>query len=72
MKLNELVDQIHIDPRKLTAYALNPHNERGKDKAHVFRQTVGYTQDNYERLLVQIQTKALAAEATVQHSDAFG
>jgi hypothetical protein len=72
MKLNELVDRIYIDPRKLTAYALNPQNERGKDKVYVFRQTLGYTQDNYEQLLTQIEMKALAAEAVVQHRDAFG
>lgn len=72
MKLNELVDQIHIDPRKLTAYALDPHNDRGKDKAYVFRQALGYTQDNYEQLLTQIERKALVMEAVVQHRDAFG
>ncbi len=33
MKLGELVDEIVIDPRKLTDYALDPENPKGKDKA---------------------------------------
>jgi hypothetical protein len=72
MKLSDLVERIQIDPRKLTAYALNPHNERGKHKAHVFKQTLGYTQDNYERLLAQIETQALDAEAVMQSGDVHG
>ena len=72
MKLSNLVEQIQIDPKKLTAYALNPHNERGKHKAQVFKQKLGYTQDNYERLLAQIESQALDAEAVIQSSDVHG
>ena len=72
MKLHELVERVQIDHRKLTAYALNPYNERGKHKAHVFKQSLGYTQDNYEGLLAQIKAQALSAEAIIHSHDAHG
>ena len=31
-----------IDPRKLTDYLLNPHNERGMHKARIFQATLGW------------------------------
>lgn len=41
MKLRELVDQILIDPRKLTDYALDMDNPKGKDKAVMFQRHLG-------------------------------
>jgi hypothetical protein len=72
MKLGDLVERIQIDPKKLTAYALNPQNDRGKHKAHIFRQKLGYTQDNYERLLAQIESQVWEAEAVIQSADTYG
>ena len=50
MKLRELVNEILIDPRKLTAYALDPENPKGKNKAFMFEKYLGYTKDNYQPL----------------------
>lgn len=72
MKLRELASRIIVDPRKLTEYALNPENERGRHKARVFRAALGYTRDNYESLLEQIETQVLEAEAVAQRTDEYG
>ncbi|MGL5796239.1 MAG: DUF6883 domain-containing protein, partial [Waterburya sp.] len=37
MKLKDIVTDIAIDPRKLTEYALNLDNPKGRDKAIMFR-----------------------------------
>uniref|UniRef100_A0A7C3PF69 DUF6883 domain-containing protein n=1 Tax=Oscillatoriales cyanobacterium SpSt-418 TaxID=2282169 RepID=A0A7C3PF69_9CYAN len=60
MRLSDVVAQVVIDPRKLINYALDPENPVGANKAVVFQQRLGYTKDNYEPLLQQIQAQALA------------
>ena len=72
MKLREYADEILIDPRKLTNYVLDLENPKGKNKALMFQKHLGYTKDNYQALLEQIQTKALDAEATPQLEDKYG
>ena len=72
MKLIELVDKITIDPRKLTDYALDPDNPKGKNKALMFARYLGYTKDNYQLLVQQINQKVLDAEATPQNQDQYG
>jgi hypothetical protein len=72
MKLRELVDEVIIDPRKLTDYALDPENPKGKDKAAMFARHLGYTKDNYRSLLDQIYDQVLDAEAIPQNEDKFG
>ncbi|MEA5617066.1 hypothetical protein VB711_04315 [Cronbergia sp. UHCC 0137] len=72
MKLRELVNEILIDPRKLTAYALDPENPKGKNKAFMFEKYLGYTKDNYQPLLDQIYFQALDAEAIPQNTDQYG
>jgi hypothetical protein len=72
MKLKELVSKIKIDPRKLTEYALNLDNHKGKNKAIMFQLHLGYNQDNYEPLLQQITAKALEGEAIYQSTDQHG
>jgi len=37
MKLRELANEVLIDPRKLTDYALDPENPKGKNKAFMFQ-----------------------------------
>jgi hypothetical protein len=63
MKLSDVVSRIEIDPRKLTEYALNPDNPVGAYKAIIFQRVLGYNRDNYQLLLEQIQSQAMAAEA---------
>ena len=72
MKLGDVVSRIVIDPRKLTEYALNPDNPRGANKAVMFERHLGFTKDNYQLLLQQIESKALNAEATLQTTDIHG
>ncbi len=72
MKLREYADNIFIDPRKLTNYALDLDNPKGRNKALMFQQYLGYTKDNYQALLEQIKTKVLDAEATPQLEDQYG
>jgi hypothetical protein len=72
MRLRELVGEIIIDPRKLTNYALDPENPKGRDKAVMFERYLGYTKDNYQPLLDQINALVLDAEAIPQNHDQFG
>jgi hypothetical protein len=72
MRLREVVSRVVIDPRKLTEYALDPDNPVGRDKALVFERRLGYTKDNYEGLLEQIQRIALEAEAVPKLVDRHG
>ena len=72
MKLREWAKRIVISRSKFTAYALNPEDDRGRDKAIVFEQALGFTLDNYEDLLQQIQAEALDGEATLIREDQFG
>ncbi|MGB5714075.1 MAG: DUF6883 domain-containing protein [Waterburya sp.] len=72
MKLGDVVSRIVIDPRKLTEYALNPDNPRGANKAVMFERHLGFTKDNYQLLLQQIESKVLNAEATLQTTDIHG
>jgi hypothetical protein len=64
LKLTEIADEIIIDPRKLTEYALDPDSARGRDKAIVFERVLGYTIDNYDELLQQLMTSCPQTEAT--------
>jgi hypothetical protein len=72
MKLSDVVSRIEIDPRKLTEYALNPDNPIGADKAIIFQRVLGYNRDNYQLLLEQIQSQAMAAEAIPKSEDQHG
>lgn len=63
MKLADIVDQLVIDQRKLTEYALNYRSERGKDKALIFEQVLGFTLENYQGLLRQLETNCPSADA---------
>ena len=72
MKLKELVNQIEINPLKLTEYALNPNNPKGAHKALMFERHLGYTKDNYQSLLDQIYVQVLEAQAIFQFKDGHG
>lgn len=72
MKLGEIVQQIHTDPRKFTEYALNPEHPRGSHKAKLFKKLLGYTKANYELLKTQIENQVLNCEAIAGRSDSRG
>ena len=72
MKLKEYAEQIRIEPRKLTNYALDPDNPKGKNKALMFQQHLGYNKENYQVLLEQILSKAPETEAIPQNQDQYG
>ena len=72
MILAEIVDQVVIDSRKLTRYALNPHSPSGQHKARVFESTLGFTLENSTQLMHQLEQKALHTEITIHSTDEFG
>ncbi|MGH2594192.1 MAG: DUF6883 domain-containing protein [Anaerolineae bacterium] len=72
MKLGDLVSRVVVDSSKLSQYALNPQNERGRHKAKVFEQTLGYTQRDHSDLAQQIENSALEGEAEIMRADRFG
>lgn len=72
MKLQDVVQQIEINPEKLTKYALNFSHPLGKDKAYVFEKVLGYNLSNYSVLLHEIQKKALTAEIESKQKDQYG
>ncbi len=63
MKLSDLIDEIVIDHRKLTEYALDYNSMHGKHKAFIFEQVLGFTKDNHQALLSQLKAKCLHANA---------
>jgi hypothetical protein len=72
MKLGEIVQTIHIDPRKLTEYALNPDHPHGLHKAWLFNKILGYTKENYQILKNQIEARALSSETIAGKADQRG
>ncbi len=72
MKLGDVASRIIIDPRKLTEYALNLDNPKGVNKAIMFERHLGFTKDNHQLLLQQIESKVLDAEAILQTIDVHG
>ncbi|MCP4361322.1 MAG: hypothetical protein GY796_25210 [Chloroflexi bacterium] len=59
MKLRGFAPKLAINPAKFTTYALNEHHPKGKHKARVFKAALGYTSENYQLLLNQIEALAL-------------
>jgi len=72
VKLGDVASLVTIDPRKLTAYALDPEHPLGCHKAYVFERVLGFTVSNYEPLVEQIERAALSAEAYLTRTDAHG
>lgn len=72
MKLSDIVSRVVIDPRKLTEYALDSQSPRGRHKAVVFEQALGFTGENYADLVTQIEEQALAADAVFHSEDGLG
>jgi hypothetical protein len=72
VKLREIAQQILIDPRKLTEYALNFDNPIGADKAIMFQRHLGFTKENHQILLEQIKSKVMDSDATLGIFDEHG
>ncbi len=72
MLLREIVSHLYIDERKLTEYALNYDNPKGKEKAIMFEKHLGFTPNNYQLLLQQIYEKTLNHTAILQQSEHHG
>jgi filamentous hemagglutinin len=66
-----MVDNVIINPHKLTHYALDPQSPKGKHKAIVFER-LGFTKENYTELLKQLQTKSWTTEANSYGEDEYG
>ena len=72
MKLADIAESIHIDPRKLTHYVLDTDSPHGKHKAVLFDKLLGFTKENYTSLLHQLEGRAMHAEVTFYSEDKFG
>jgi len=72
LKLKDIEDEIYIDSRKLTHYALNDNSLHGKHKAIVFKQMFNYDTHNYNHLMIQLQSKALDQEVCFHSEDYYG
>ncbi len=72
MKLADIAASVHIDPRKLTHYALDADSPIGKHKAVLFERLLGFTKENHAELLGQLAEGAMQAEVTLHSQDSFG
>ena len=63
-------EQCVIPRAKLTEYALNP--EKDPNKAEAFRRALGYTKENADELIEQIQNKSSLYEATERGDKGYG
>ncbi|MDT3487915.1 DUF6883 domain-containing protein [Stenotrophomonas maltophilia] len=61
-----------IDPRKLTDYALNRDHAVGGNKARVFESVLGFTKDNSDLLMKQLQEGVMKNVPTPGKVDQYG
>lgn len=61
-----------IDQRKLTDYVLNPVHPRGRDKARIFKSSLGYDRASCAGLIEQIRRAILRHEAIFVRQDRYG
>lgn len=61
-----------VPDEKLTRYALNPNHPIGKAKADAFRESLGYTQENYEDLKAKILECFNENELVYKQEDKYG
>lgn len=72
MKFSDIVEKLFIDQRKLTEYALNAASTEGRHKAIVFERILGFTLENYQALVYQLESKCLNAEITIRDENKYG
>lgn len=61
-----------VDKAKLSSYVLNPDHPVGRNKARVFRATLGVTQDDAGLLEAALLAAAADEEGVLERSDAYG
>jgi hypothetical protein len=61
-----------VDERKLMAYLLNPTHPRGRDKARMFKATLGYDRASCAGLIEQIRRAILRHQAVFLRQDRYG
>lgn len=61
-----------IAEHKLIEYVLDPGHPRGRDKARVFKATLGYDRTSYTDLIAQIRRAILQDEAVFLRRDRYG
>ncbi len=72
MQLQDFATQVIVSPDKLLQYALNKTHPKGRHKAIIFEKALGYTTNNYQSLIQQIEQRSLKSTATLQRSDEHG
>jgi hypothetical protein len=65
-------DKANIAMDKLINYCLNPEHYRGKNKARVFKSSLGITIENAEILFNLVQQAAIEGEVIQQSTTEFG
>ena len=65
------VEQLRIEPNKVTAYLLSPANPRGRSKAHFFL-GFGFRTDGWERLAKALEVHAASYEVTRVIETSYG
>jgi len=65
-------ERAQIDPRKLTAYSLDPEHDEGRHKAHLFESLLGISRHNRELLLDAVEQAAVTGEAVLGRLDKYG
>jgi hypothetical protein len=65
-------DNAVIDQRKLSDYCLSAEHDEGKHKANLFRELLGLTLADIDRLYAALQRAALHGEATPGRADRYG
>lgn len=61
-----------VDVAKLRDYSLNPDHPKGKHKARVFKEKLGITRDDADRLREKILEAVLVADAVEQDETSYG
>ena len=65
-------DNVEIDQRKLTDYALSPTHPVGKHKARLFALKLGLTRDDAPVLIEALRKAAASEDASPADVDAWG
>ena len=67
------VEEVTVDTRKVTEYALNSNNTSGgAHKARVFESALGYNKSNSNHLIQQIESKLSTSKAILGKADKYG
>lgn len=65
-------DKAIVDPRKIINYALDFDNDQGKDKSKHFEKVLGFTKNNANLLIKQIQENVSNYKAEIRKLDQYG